>query len=288
MAYRYLFGWAGGLTIAAARLSVFPGADAGLSQRAAQSARGYHRLRARRRGADGHRDPGLGARHASRDPAACRRSPIAAADDRRDNCANCGRRCSNRAFVVLMLAGVCAYTNQGISYALSNYLYAMSGGSGRRRSQLLPWRCLLGAAVAFVIAPRIGKRDEQAARGDARSCRRARSSTLPYWLRFCRCAAAGRSRVLPCCSRSFAMPTALQRVGVHPGRVDDGRCGRGFGGAHRAALRRRVLRRLVLRPEMHVGARHLRSPARSSRSPGFPDKAAPGTVSLASARPARR
>src|SRR3546814_2370438 len=49
----------------------------------------------------------------------------------------------------------------------------------------------------------------------------------------------------------------MQRLGVHPRRVDDGRCRRGIGGAYRTAQRGRVLRRIVLRPEMHLGNRHL-------------------------------
>src|SRR3546814_2191790 len=38
----------------------------------------------------------------------------------------------NRAFLVLILAGMCVYTNQGIGYALSNYLYSFVWQFGGR------------------------------------------------------------------------------------------------------------------------------------------------------------
>jgi GPH family glycoside/pentoside/hexuronide:cation symporter len=63
----------------------------------------------------------------------------------------------NRAFVVLMLAGLCAYTNQGISYALSNYFYSyvwvLNGGA----LGLLPFSLFAGVIIAFLIAPIIGR-----------------------------------------------------------------------------------------------------------------------------------
>ncbi|THD37957.1 MAG: MFS transporter [Sphingomonas sp.] len=63
----------------------------------------------------------------------------------------------NRGFVVLILAGVCAYTNQGISYALANYFYAYAWQLSPGALQLLPITLFLGATAAFLIAPRIGR-----------------------------------------------------------------------------------------------------------------------------------
>ncbi|MEO5492813.1 MAG: MFS transporter [Sphingomonas sp.] len=63
----------------------------------------------------------------------------------------------NRGFVVLILAGVCAYTNQGISYALANYFYAYAWQLSAGALQLLPLTLFAGATAAFVIAPRIGR-----------------------------------------------------------------------------------------------------------------------------------
>ena len=64
----------------------------------------------------------------------------------------------NRGFLILMLAGICAYTNQGISYALSNYTYSYVWQFKSWTLQLLPFALMLGAALAFVIAPAVGKR----------------------------------------------------------------------------------------------------------------------------------
>ncbi|MDB5703252.1 MAG: sodium:melibiose symporter [Sphingomonas bacterium] len=63
----------------------------------------------------------------------------------------------NRGFVVLILAGVCAYTNQGISYALANYFYAYAWQLSPGALQLLPLTLFAGATAAFVIAPRVGR-----------------------------------------------------------------------------------------------------------------------------------
>jgi GPH family glycoside/pentoside/hexuronide:cation symporter len=64
----------------------------------------------------------------------------------------------NRGFVVLMLAGICAYTNQGISYALSTYFYNYVWQFAPWALGLLPLALLTGATAAFLIAPRVGKR----------------------------------------------------------------------------------------------------------------------------------
>ncbi|MEO5938391.1 MAG: MFS transporter [Sphingomonas sp.] len=63
----------------------------------------------------------------------------------------------NRGFVVLILAGVCAYTNQGISYALANYFYAYAWQLSAGALQLLPLTLFAGATAAFIIAPRVGR-----------------------------------------------------------------------------------------------------------------------------------
>ncbi len=63
----------------------------------------------------------------------------------------------NRAFVILIGAGICAYTNQGINYALSNYFYNYVWRFDGFALKLLPFVLLTGAALAFVIAPRVGR-----------------------------------------------------------------------------------------------------------------------------------
>ena len=52
---------------------------------------------------------------------------------------------------------MCAYTNQGISYALANYFYAYAWQLSPGALQLLPLTLFVGASAAFVIAPRIGR-----------------------------------------------------------------------------------------------------------------------------------
>ena len=90
----------------------------------------------------------------------------------------------NRGFLILMLAGVCAYTNQGISYALSNYTYSFVWQFKSWTLQLLPFALMLGAALAFVIAPAVGKRTSKPHAAMAFVLVATVFHTMPYWLRF--------------------------------------------------------------------------------------------------------
>ena len=90
----------------------------------------------------------------------------------------------NRGFLILMLAGICAYTNQGISYALSNYTYSYVWQFQSWTLQLLPFALMLGAALAFVIAPAVGKRTSKPHAAMAFVLVAAVFHTMPYWLRF--------------------------------------------------------------------------------------------------------
>lgn len=63
----------------------------------------------------------------------------------------------NRAFVVLMLAGLAAYTNQGISYAMANYMYSYVWQLGPSLT-VIPFVLMAGVLLAFVAAPIIGRR----------------------------------------------------------------------------------------------------------------------------------
>jgi GPH family glycoside/pentoside/hexuronide:cation symporter len=90
----------------------------------------------------------------------------------------------NRGFLILMLAGICAYTNQGISYALSNYTYSYVWQFKSWTLQLLPFALMLGAALAFVIAPAVGKRTSKPHAAMAFVLAAAVFHTMPYWLRF--------------------------------------------------------------------------------------------------------
>lgn len=64
----------------------------------------------------------------------------------------------NRSFLILMLAGLTYYSAQGISFALSNYLYVhvwrFTGGA----FQTLALALFTGVFLSFLIAPRIARR----------------------------------------------------------------------------------------------------------------------------------
>lgn len=90
---------------------------------------------------------------------------------------------SNRGFLILMAAGMTSYTAQGISFSLSNYLLGFFWQL--RPAQFLTYSMILFAGViasAIIAAPlsrRMGKR------GAAALCALLGCSiqTLPYWLR---------------------------------------------------------------------------------------------------------
>lgn len=89
----------------------------------------------------------------------------------------------NRAFVILMIASVCAYTNQGISYAMSNYLYTYVWGF---KGMILVWLTVAlfaGVIMAFVIAPRVGKRGNKHFAAAWFAIGGVALNTAPYWLR---------------------------------------------------------------------------------------------------------
>jgi GPH family glycoside/pentoside/hexuronide:cation symporter len=69
-----------------------------------------------------------------------------------------GESVRNRAFIILMLAALCVYINQGISYALSTYLYAHVWQFGAGAFAAIPAVLLAGAVIAFIVTPRIGRR----------------------------------------------------------------------------------------------------------------------------------
>ena len=154
-AYRYLFGWAGGLVMLLLAYRVFlapgPGYPNGLLRGSGYahmalfaaalmvlaivvSALGTHREIARLP------------------------RPAIAAIGIGDHFRQLGQTLRNRGFAVLMLAGLCAYTAQGISYAMSNYLYSYVWQFGGTAFGLLPFALFGGVLIAFGLAPRIGAR----------------------------------------------------------------------------------------------------------------------------------
>lgn len=64
----------------------------------------------------------------------------------------------NRAFLILMAAGLCYYSAQGVSFALSSYLYAHVWRFEGQDFTVIAFSLLVGAFFAFLIAPRVSRR----------------------------------------------------------------------------------------------------------------------------------
>ena len=90
---------------------------------------------------------------------------------------------SNKAFVTLLVAGIFAYTGQGVSFALSNYMYQyvwlFRGGD----YQWLSLALLVGVVIASVIAPRLSRGGDKARIGTMLSIGNALLVVSPYVLR---------------------------------------------------------------------------------------------------------
>ena len=180
-AYRYLFGWAGGLTILILAYRVFLVPSAAYSN-GLLNPDGYHRLALASAGLmvvaiivsalGTHREIG--------------RLPRVEVVRQTfgQNLRELWDTIHNHGFVVLMLAGVCAYTNQGISYALSTYFYNYVWQFAPWVLGLLPLALFAGAGAAFLIAPRVGRRTSKPRAALGFAIGTMVFQTMPYWLRF--------------------------------------------------------------------------------------------------------
>jgi glycoside/pentoside/hexuronide:cation symporter, GPH family len=72
--------------------------------------------------------------------------------------AELGRTVKNRAFLILMAAGLCYYSAQGVSFALSSYVYAHVWRLKDQEFTIIAFSLLVGAFFAFLVAPRISRR----------------------------------------------------------------------------------------------------------------------------------
>ena len=149
--YRYLFGWGGGLVMLFLAYNVFlvpASADAiGL----ANNRDGYRlmALLASVAMAASIIASSIGLHHEiGRLPQAPREHSTL-----REHFALFGRTVGNKGFLVLMAAGLCAYTAQGVSFALSNYNYIFVWQLHRDAFRILPLALMVGAGIAFFIAP---------------------------------------------------------------------------------------------------------------------------------------
>jgi GPH family glycoside/pentoside/hexuronide:cation symporter len=180
MAYRYLFGWAGGLTMLLSAYLYFlaptTGFPNGVLNRAGYS--GFALLGAVLM-VIAILVSALGTHGEIRNLP----QPAIERQTLRQNFRQLWATVNNRAFLILMIASVCAYTNQGISYAMSNYLYAYVWGL---KGMILVWLTVglfAGVLVSFVIAPRVGKRGNKHLAAGWFVIGGMAFNTAPYWLR---------------------------------------------------------------------------------------------------------
>ncbi|MFM9827762.1 MAG: MFS transporter [Sphingomonas sp.] len=89
----------------------------------------------------------------------------------------------NKGFLILMAAGLCAYTAQGVSFALSNYMYQYVWGLKGVDYQWLSLALLIGAIAAFFLAPRLTRGGDKPRVGAALSVANAVLICSPYTLR---------------------------------------------------------------------------------------------------------
>jgi GPH family glycoside/pentoside/hexuronide:cation symporter len=175
-AWRYLFGWAGGLTILITAYTIFLAPNPPTAPRSGfahlallgaaamvvailVSAIGTHRE--------------------------IRHLPVRPNERRslRDSFAELIETVRNKAFLILIIAGIAAYTNQGISYALSNYLYSYVWGIKGPSFVWVTLALFAGVIGAFVIAPRVGRRGTKKNIAAAFVVMGASFTALPYVLR---------------------------------------------------------------------------------------------------------
>jgi len=155
MAYRYLFGWAGGMAMLVASYGYFlaplPGQVNGLLNR--ESYVGFSICGALAMMV-AILVSALGTHHEiKRLP-----RPQIAKQSVREHFRELGETVHNRAFLIVMGAGVCFYSAQGVSFSLSNYLYTHVWGMQGVDFMILAGSLFLGVIGAFLLAPRLAKR----------------------------------------------------------------------------------------------------------------------------------
>ena len=180
MAYRYLFGWAGGLTMLVSAYLYFlapaPGFPNGLLNRAGYT--GFAIAGAVFMGV-AILVSALGTHHEIKHLPSVPVRPQSLGENFRE----LGETLKNRAFAVLMAAGVCAYTAQGVSYAISNYLYSYVWGFKGYAFLYMSLALFTGVGFAFVIAQLVGRRASKPRAATIAILLAGLVATAPYTLR---------------------------------------------------------------------------------------------------------
>ncbi|MES2420032.1 MAG: MFS transporter [Pseudomonadota bacterium] len=211
MAYRYLFGWVGGLLMLLSAYQYFLAPTAafpnGLLNRAGYS--GFALAGALFIGV-AILVSALGTHHEIRhlpNPPIVKQTLL-------ESFAELRQTVKNRAFAILMAAGVCAYTIQGISYAMSNYLYTYVWGFKGPVFVYLTIALFSGVFLAFLAAPRLGKTGSKPKAAMGAVLLGAALNTSPYWLRMLGVFPdVGESALLPMLFGFFILGTASNVTG---------------------------------------------------------------------------
>jgi GPH family glycoside/pentoside/hexuronide:cation symporter len=211
MAYRYLFGWAGGLLMLLSAYQYFLAPTAafpnGLLNRAGYS--GFALAGALFIGV-AILISALGTHHEIKH---LPNQPITR-QTLRESFAELRETVKNRAFAILMAAGLCAYTIQGISYAMSNYLYIYVWGFKGPIFVYLTIALFSGVFLAFLAAPRLGKSASKPKAAMFAVLLGAVLNTAPYWLRMLGVfPEVGESTLLPMLFGFFILGTASNVTG---------------------------------------------------------------------------
>ena len=89
-----------------------------------------------------------------------------------------------RPFVILLIAGVCAFANQGLAFALANYLLLYVWEFPKNIFELYPFALFGGVVMAFFLIPFVAKRYEKHKAAAVLAVLASLSVTAPYLLRF--------------------------------------------------------------------------------------------------------
>ena len=178
--YRYLFGWGGGLAMLALAYGFFLVPDA-THPVGTLNAAGYSRMAffAAVVMATSILVSSVGLHHEiPRLPVVPKSTESFAAHFR-----DFRRTVANRGFLILMAAGLCAYTAQGVSFALSVYMYQFVWQFGQSDYNWLSLALMIGALGAFFLAPALTKGGDKPRIGMIASFTGVALLVTPYVLR---------------------------------------------------------------------------------------------------------
>jgi len=88
-----------------------------------------------------------------------------------------------RPFQLLLAAGICAFANQGLFFALTNYLMLYVWEFPQMAFNIYPFVLFLGVALAFVIVGPVSRRLEKPRTAAIGALLSLTLATMPYWLR---------------------------------------------------------------------------------------------------------